>query len=117
MDFKTTVETVRADALQQAYEVGYRGGKFGPGKFEGEQFYAPYFFQAALENGDEPFYDGEDVAGDPVEVTDLERAAFGLDATTAFVVVWYSPQGFISVSEYTASEYDRLREQHERTEE
>ena len=45
-------------------------------------------------------------SADVLEVSDAERAAFGIDA--AFVVLWYSEQG-LSLQELTADEYDKLR--------
>lgn len=57
--------------------------------------------------------DGETCAGDPFAVTDAERQAFGFEPTTAFVVLWHSENGFESLQELTAKEYDETRERYE----
>ncbi len=113
----TKFEIARS-AIKQARQWGWTGrisdGRFGPGKFEGEPFYAPYFYSIAHEGGgDEPFYDGEDIAGEPVPVSDDERDVFALHLSTDFMIVWYSPNGFVSVLECTAAAYDRLRERYD----
>ena len=117
MDLQTTIETVKADALQQAQEWGWNGAQFGPGKFEGEPFYIAYYWTAMLDGcAAAPFMSGETSAGAPIPVTDLERAAFELPTTTQFVVLWYSDSGFVSLQELTCEEYDRLREHYDNIE-
>lgn len=84
----------------------------GPGKFEGEHWSIVHWYQAMLDGmGDEPFYDGDDVAADVFEVSDVERAAFMLDESDQFAVLWHSGQGFESLEYINAARYDRLRAQ------
>lgn len=103
---------IRAEAIKAALEYGYKYNETGElcaplGKFECEPYYALYFYQAMLDGGTvEPLFNGEVCDGDVLEVSDAERAAFGIDA--AFVVLWYSEQG-LSLQELTADEYDKLR--------
>lgn len=81
------------------------------GRFESEPFYLPYFYADIMNGGgNEPMYDGETVAADIVEVSDDERAAFGLDDRTAFVALWYSGSGFVSLEQLTPDAHDELRE-------
>lgn len=83
------------------------------GKFEGEHWCATYYYRAMLDgDGDEPLMEGERCAGTPFEVSDLEREAFGMRQDTSFVVLWHSEQGFEALTEYTATEYDELRERY-----
>lgn len=94
----------------------WRAGKkryvTGPGKFEGEHWSVVHYYETALDhNCDAPLYyaDGT-VAADIMIVLDVERDAFKLNADTHFVVLWYSEQGFVSMQELTATEYDNVRE-------
>ena len=81
------------------------------GKFAGEPFYVMYYWDRVM-NGDhdEPFYcsTGE-FAADVLEVSDDERAAFDLDPGTAFILLWQSDAGFVSLDQITPREYDRYR--------
>lgn len=111
-----SAQTMKEQAMIAAEESGWscQQDKFYPGKFEGEPWYAPYFWQCALEGaGDEPFYHGETVAGDVIPVDAEEREAFELAPQTAFVAVWYSEQGFVSLQELTTGEYDKTRAQYD----
>lgn len=95
------------------YPVGYT---YGPGKFEGEHWSIVHWFDAAM-NGmaDVPLYDGgDDVAADVLEVSDVERAAFGLKESDQFAVLWYSPQGFVSLEYIDACRYDKLRRHYDK---
>jgi hypothetical protein len=87
---------------------------YGPGKFESEHWAIVHYWRALLDgDSDEPFSTGEEVDGTPFPVTDDERAAFGFAATTQFVVIWHSSQGFESLQEITCEQYDQLREQYD----
>lgn len=108
-------DTAVNDAL--AYGFEYHENSRDPtrmraprGKFEGEAFYAPYFYESVLDGiAGESLMCGEDTAGDVVMVSDDERIAFGLDPSTAFVVLWYSDSGFVSLEQMTPEEYDATR--------
>lgn len=109
---------IQAQATLAAIEYGYTYSaeaqtlRAPPGKFEGEPYCVLYFYEQAM-NGcaDEPLYDGDEQAADLLEVSDDEREAFGLSAD--FVALWYSSQGFVSLQELTADEYDALRAKYE----
>ena len=112
-----TQQQIRDAAIDAAISYGFKqleepnGLRAPPGKFEGEAYYVLHFWQAVLDGAaDEPQYDGDDVAADILEVSDDERAAFELNASTAFVALWCSPQGFVILQELAADEYHRLRE-------
>lgn len=91
--------------------------RYGPGKFQGEHWSIVHFYQAMLDGCvDEPLYNGDTVAGDLFSVDDTERAAFQLKADTSFVALWYSDSGFVSLSELTADEYDKLLAEYEQQE-
>lgn len=111
---------LRDEAIASALAVGfkYHENSRDPsrmraprGKFEGEPFYVMYYWDRVM-NGwhDEPFYcpTGE-VAADVLEVSDDERAAFDLDPGTAFILLWQSDAGFVSLDQITPREYDRYR--------
>ena len=81
------------------------------GKFEGEHWSIVHFYDAVMDGcGDEPLYEDETIAADLLEVSDVEREAFKFAPNTGFVALWCSGQGFVSMQELTAEEYDRLRE-------
>lgn len=119
--FALAHETLR-DAV---VTFGWSRRKFGPfpsgivqahyapplGKFEGEHWAAIHFYNAALNGGgDEPLYEADGtVAADLFMVEDVERAAFAFKPATAFVALWYSDTGFVSMVELTADEYDEQR--------
>ena len=80
-----------------------------PGKFEGEMLYAPYFYDCS---NDGEFLcgldDGEYVT--LVEVGAEDREQFPeIDATTTFIKVRESEQGFVSVTELTDAQADKVR--------
>lgn len=87
------------------------------GKFEGEHWRTVHYYDAVM-NGfaDEPLYDGERMAADILEVTDDERVAFRFGVDIAFVALWHSESGFVSMQELTAKDYDELRAQYETNE-
>lgn len=118
----STVEEIRECAISMALADGYT--QLNPdaptdllavsGKFEGEPYYAPYFYTTAMNGeGDEPLTDGERVAADVLEVTEDEHQAFELNQDTAFMALWYSESGFVTLQELTADEYDDLRAQYD----
>lgn len=101
------VEYIQGKARKLARDCGYTTC-FPPGRFEGEPWYTPYFWDQVLDGlGDEPLYEGDEVRADFLVVTEDEREAFGLDATTVYVALVYSSNGFISLEEFTAAEHDR----------
>lgn len=111
-------QAIRDTATDKAIAYGFReiaGVLKAPlGKFESEPYYALYFYDAMLDGcADEPLYDGDTVAADVIIVSDDERVAFELNQDTAFVVLWYSDQGFVSLQELTASAYDELCDAYE----
>lgn len=97
-------------AITHAVQAGYRVlGVDGmlvasSGKFEGEPWYAPYYWDAAL-NGD-----GENIGGDDepfatrIEVTRAERTAFSLADDVVSVLLWESDQGFVQLLRETKGE-------------
>lgn len=120
MNLNERQHAIRDTAVQNAVDYGYRyyensrdpSRMCAPlGKFEGEPFYVMYYWDRVM-NGDhdEPFYcsTGE-VAADVLEVSDDERAAFDLDPGTAFILLWQSDAGFVSLEQITPREYDRYR--------
>lgn len=88
--------------------------RYGPGKFEGEHWSIVHWYEAMLNGmGDEPLTEGEDTVADLFEVSDTERAAFGINPGFDFAVLWYSVNGFCTLEYVSADGYDKLREQYE----
>lgn len=82
------------------------------GKFQGEHWSIVHYYYYTMMDGcgEEPLYnDGADAAADLFKVTDTERAAFAFYADTAFVALWHSSDGFVSLEQLTAARYDKLR--------
>lgn len=119
MNLNECQHAIRETAIQNAISYGYEYHENSRdpalmraplGKFECEPFYAPYFYESVLDGiADESLMCGEDTAGDVIMVSDDERIAFGLDPSTAFVVLWYSDSGFVSLEQMTPEEYDATR--------
>lgn len=76
---------------------------YGPGKFEGEHWSIVHWYDAYMNGctGDESGNNWE-----AYEVTDDERAAFGIKGK--FVVLSFSDQGFVSLSEADDEDTERL---------
>lgn len=102
----TTQRALRLLAHTAALAQGYKGEpdlgnlRAPPGKFEGEAYYVPYFYDRML-NGDETqtLYDD----GVPVAVFDVDaddRAAFSLDSDIVAVALWETNDGFIMFAEW-----------------
>jgi hypothetical protein len=109
--FKLARDTLRVAVKEYGWRRHTRY-VYGPGKFESEHWAIVHYWRALLDgDSDEPFSTGEEVDGTPFPVTDDERAAFGFAATTQFVVIWHSSQGFESLQEITCEQYDQLREE------
>lgn len=82
---------VSAQSIRNEFTVDDCGIIRNPGKFEGEHFSAPYFY-ALLMDG---FADIDDDGAAIFDVSDAERQAFDLGATSQ-VVLRESDCGFIS---------------------
>jgi hypothetical protein len=104
----------RADALRLArkeYGYAWRNGRhcFPLGKFECEPFEIVYFYDAMLNGfGGEILMrpDADEADCEIFELDDWDRAAFDTDAT--HVVLWYSSQGFVSLTYCTQEEVNKL---------
>jgi hypothetical protein len=86
---KEETEAIRKDYAERAE---------GPGKFEGESIYSPYFYDAIMDGGiGEEFYFGE---GEPVytltELTEDDKAIFPELSGDYGVCLWESEQGFFN---------------------
>lgn len=77
------------------------------GKFEGEQWWAPYFWDAVLNGDGETFYLQEDVtqdiSGDLFHVTAEEAEAFDM-RPGSWVLVRCDSQGFVMVTNHATRE-------------
>ena len=102
---------VKAKARALAIEYGYqddstvdpyRGLRAPLGKFEGEPFYAPYFYDLIMDGDGEPLYADDRCEGTLFYVSVSEHKAFELNADTVAVVLWHSEQGFETLEELTA---------------
>jgi hypothetical protein len=92
----------------------------GPGKFEAEPIYIPYYYDQILDGGTgEDIYFGE---GQPVYtmiiVSDEDREIFPELADVFGICIWESEQGFVNSSEFeTVEDYtdelDNLQKQAE----
>jgi len=114
---------LRDDAVRLALEAGFTFPlgtrdpaqlRASPGRFEGEPFYLPYFYHAALEgDADALVYSGGAAVGDVFLLTDNDRAAFTFGPGADFLVLWYSETGYITGELLTASAYNALRASYE----
>lgn len=84
-----------------------------PGKFEGEAVYAPYFYAASLDSYGEELSYMEDGCGEYavlLKVDKEDRIVWPeIGATTAYILLRESSQGFVSCEELTAKRADRIR--------
>ena len=107
-----TVQSITADAIAAAIDAGYTGStselRAPLGRFEGEPWYLPYFYNAMLDGDGEPFGNGETTDCDVLDVDDNERQAFALEADTVAVAVTYSSQGFIGLVELNQARREQL---------
>lgn len=102
------VEYIQGKARKIAQDCGYTTAGFPPGRFEGQPWFTPYFWEQVLDGlEDEPLYEGDEIRADFLVVTEDECEAFGLAAATCYVALVYSSNGFISLGEFTAAEHDR----------
>jgi len=99
-------DDIRRDAIKLALDYGYSTGMVAPlGKFEGEPWYAVYYYDAMLNGDGEPMYAGEQCLGDLFEVTSEEREAFGLDPSIMGIALWHSDIGFETLELLTDEKY------------
>jgi hypothetical protein len=111
------MQTVLQRALALAKDAGYADGTgkwtervadlhAAPGKFEREPWYAPYFYECALNGDGESIYsiDDEDGScqGDLFDIDAEEREAFDILPDIQHVALWYSEQGFVALEELSA---------------
>jgi len=92
-------------ALNAGYaEKGYPSALIAPlGRFEGEPWTLPYFFDRIMNGDGDTRYAGEDADCDILDVDETERTALCLRADTRWVAVFYSMQGFLHLVELTES--------------
>lgn len=95
-------QTMAADAGMQ-FDPRYSHWIAPRGKFEGEQWYAPYFWNMTLEGGGaETLYPDsgmEDVCGELFQVSGEESEAFGLTCLS-WILVREDSQGFVMVTNH-----------------
>jgi len=76
-----------------------------PGKFEGEPEYAPYYYDLAMENGeDELVFDSDDTPVSIFYVSDEDREMFHIKPETHAILLWVSDDGFVNTQEMTETE-------------
>jgi hypothetical protein len=88
---------LKQSAEESAKQAGFTregdGWRSSPGKFEGEQWYAPYFYDAWMCG------EGEEIGSVTVlDVSDNERAVFGLDV--ASVSICEDDNGFVFLAPF-----------------
>lgn len=83
----------------------------GPGKFEGEPYYVPYYWDVANSGAaDEELFDGEI----PVSIFKLDskdRHAFGFDKGEDELWLWEREDGFVLHRLLSTKKADELREE------
>ena len=117
------MQTVLQRALALAKDAGYGDGTgkwtervsdlcAAPGKFEGEPWYAPYFYDCALNGDGESLYspdeDDSSCLGDILGIDVEEREAFDILQDIQHIALWYSDQGFVLLEELSASRYAEI---------
>ena len=66
------------------------------GKFEGEMYYIPYFYDVSLEGlGGDPVYSGESQVAEVFGLTSEDKARFPELANVSTLILTYSGQGFV----------------------
>lgn len=119
------IAALRHDAVNAARDAGFQfDGRYSHwikprGKFEGEPYWLPYYYNLALDGGadSDPFYNPDSILycahADVFTLSPLERAAFDFSDDDAFLLVTYSEQGFIGHRLISSAEHDRLRAEYE----
>ena len=121
------IAALRHDAINAAIDAGYTyrpipGATMGvehlrsqPGKFEGEPWYLPYFYQLALDGvaDSDALYAGEHCDADVFTLSPLERAAFDLPDEADILLVCYSESGFVSCRTMSAAQFEKLAAQYD----
>jgi hypothetical protein len=110
--------SIRDEALALAKEYGYsddlRAPRAPPGKFEGEPWFTPWYYEQVMNGNGEtlsvPYADEAD--GDLLEVNSEERAAFDLEPDTVAIVLWYNSAGFVSLQELDQRTFAKLQEEY-----
>jgi hypothetical protein len=101
----------RALAIEYGYlddSTAYQGLRAPLGKFEGEPFYTPYFYDLMMDGEGEPLYVDDRCEGTLFDVWVSEHKAFELDAGTVAIVLWHSEQGFETLEELTADRAEAI---------
>lgn len=100
-----TADTRKAELLAD-YPDGYVSE---PGQFEGESIATIYFYELMLDGGaDELVPVGPDAYVDVFAIDADDRARWELADTTTHVMLEISEQGFVSLTELTDRDYQRL---------
>ena len=107
------MDTIKAKAEGLARDAGmqfdsrYDHWVAARGKFEGEEWYAPYYWDAVLNGDGETIYCVEDVtqdiSGDLFQVSAEESEAFDIECGR-WILVRNDSQGFVMVTDHATRE-------------
>ena len=119
-EFLTSLATVTKEAEAAATDNGFSRDEDGdwrasPGRFEGEPWYLPYFYQSTLDGMGEAFGTEDFTECEVIDVEPAERAAFGLAPDTTRVAVTFSEQGFLGLRELNEQDYKTLADSYAST--
>ena len=99
--------------IEQAYSINARGVICTPGKFEGEQVWAPAIYDIVLDGFGETFsWPDDESIFDIVDCDDDLRALFPeIDKNTVAFSVEYSDSGFVYVTQMSAQVLENVQKQ------
>jgi len=94
------------DEILKEFNVDEFSGRIkNPGRFEGEQVFAPYFY----DNSCEGFYSDmiiDDIPYSLIEISEEDRKEFPDELKGMFgVIMWQNSQGFIFCKAFNEKEY------------
>ncbi len=105
---------MKREEILKKYKVDEHGIIISPGKFEGEKFYAPYFYDLSLESSvDETLYYG-DIQIDIFIISEEDVKEFPELKDTYAIILFVSDQGFVYLKHFeTKEDFEEAMEQFE----
>ncbi len=101
------MNTLQAALVDEGWELSPHGTVRNPGKFEGQRWQTVCFWEKVMDSqADDEIFDEGDTLMSVFHLDDTERELYGFDKEDEVAVLSEDEYGFVSMSLWTAKDFD-----------